>query len=120
MTMRGPTNCDGLPRHDAPVTGPRRTPDRARRWDRALAVAALGALTLAKPAAAADAPITPLPLEAKAVLNKAALQQAYAGTGLYIGGLFGAGGGSLGPGTNPLPLEGVALPHSVTGLIGGY
>nr|WP_246669561.1 MULTISPECIES: carbohydrate porin [unclassified Bradyrhizobium] len=44
----------------------------------------------------------------------------YDWTGFYIGGHFGYGGGSLGPGTNPLPEQGVFLPHSTTGLIGGY
>src|SRR5882672_9500182 len=29
-------------------------------------------------------------------------------------------GGGFGPGANPLPEQGVFLPHSVTGLIGGY
>jgi high affinity Mn2+ porin len=41
-------------------------------------------------------------------------------SGLYIGGHAGYGGGSFGPGTNPLPLQGVFFPHSITGLIGGY
>jgi high affinity Mn2+ porin len=44
----------------------------------------------------------------------------YRWTGFYIGGHVGYGGGSFGPGTNPLPEQGVFLPHSVTGLIGGY
>src|SRR5271163_4139488 len=44
----------------------------------------------------------------------------YDWTGFYVGGHFGYGGGSLGPGTNPLPEQGVVFPHSVTGLIGGY
>src|ERR1700738_3734343 len=44
----------------------------------------------------------------------------YDWTGFYLGGHVGYGGGSLGPGTNPLPEQGVFFPHSVTGLIGGY
>jgi high affinity Mn2+ porin len=44
----------------------------------------------------------------------------YDWTGPYVGFHFGYGGGGFGPGTNPLPSQGVFLPHSVTGLIGGY
>ncbi len=44
----------------------------------------------------------------------------YDWTGFYVGGHFGYGGGGLGPGTNPLPEQGVFFPHSSTGLIGGY
>src|ERR1700681_3762165 len=44
----------------------------------------------------------------------------YDWTGFYLGGHVGYGGGSFGPGTNPLPLQGVFFPHSITGLIGGY
>jgi len=64
---------------------------------------------LTHPALAADLP-TKAPM----------LRTAYDWTGFYIGGHFGYGGGSFGPNTNPLPLEGVFLPHSVTGLTGGY
>ncbi len=82
----------------------------APRWDRTLAASAVGLLALGSPAAAADLPLK----------TKAAYRQAYDWTGFYIGGQFGYGGGSLGPGTNALPLQGVVFPHSVTGLIGGY
>lgn len=41
-------------------------------------------------------------------------------SGLYIGGHVGYGGGSFGPGTNPLPQQGIFFPSSITGLIGGY
>jgi high affinity Mn2+ porin len=41
-------------------------------------------------------------------------------SGLYVGGHVGYGGGSFGPGTNPLPQQGIFFPHSITGLIGGY
>src|SRR4051794_7696133 len=40
--------------------------------------------------------------------------------GLYAGPHFGYGGGSFGPGTNAVINEGVLLPSTVTGLIGGY
>jgi high affinity Mn2+ porin len=69
----------------------------------------LGMLAIANSANAAD-----LPLKAPA------LQTVYNWTGFYIGGHVGYGGGSLGPGTNPVPGEGVFLPPSVTGFIGGY
>ena len=49
-----------------------------------------------------------------------AFKAVYNWTGFYLGGHVGYGGGSFGPGTNPLPEQGVFLPHSVTGLIGGY
>src|SRR6202166_1771885 len=63
-------------------------------------------------AAAADLPRLPLKAPAyKAVYNW---------TGFYLGGHVGYGGGSFGPGTDPLPEQGVFVPHSVTGLIGGY
>ena len=70
---------------------------------------ALGMLALANSAHAAD-----LPLKAPA------LKTVYDWTGFYIGGHVGYGGGSLGPGTNPLPEEGQLFPPSITGLIGGY
>src|ERR1700744_6820126 len=70
---------------------------------------ALGLLAGASTAHAADMP-----------LKAPALQSVYNWTGFYVGGHFGYGGGSLGPGTNPLPEQGVVLPHSITGLIGGY
>jgi high affinity Mn2+ porin len=44
----------------------------------------------------------------------------YDWTGFYLGGHVGYGGGSFGPGTDPLPEQGVFFPHSVTGGIGGY
>ncbi|WFU82473.1 carbohydrate porin [Bradyrhizobium sp. CIAT3101] len=61
------------------------------------------------PAAAAD-----LPLKAPAA------HILYNWTGFYVGGHFGYGDASFGPGTNPLPEQGVFLPHSATGLLGGY
>ncbi len=68
-----------------------------------------GALTLADPALAADLPL-------KAPVAKAV----YDWTGFYVGGHFGYGDASFGPGSNPLPLEGIFFPHSPTGVIGGY
>jgi len=70
---------------------------------------ALGLLAGASTAHAADMP-----------LKAPGLRWVYDWTGFYVGGHFGYGGGSLGPGTNPLPEQGVLFPHSVTGLIGGY
>jgi high affinity Mn2+ porin len=61
------------------------------------------------PAKAAD-----LPLKAPA------FKAVYDWTGFYIGGHVGYGGGSIGPGTNPLPEQGVFFPPSLTGLTGGY
>src|SRR3954451_6157900 len=61
------------------------------------------------PATAAD-----LPLKAPAA------KAVYDWSGFYLGGHVGYGGGSLGPGTNPLPEQSVLFPHSITGLIGGY
>jgi high affinity Mn2+ porin len=64
-------------------------------------------------AIAADLP-TSLPI-------KAAVRVAiYDWTGFYVGGQVGYGGGSFGPGTNPIPGQGVFFPHSFTGLIGGF
>jgi high affinity Mn2+ porin len=80
-----------------------------RRCKRALAGIGLGMFALAEPAPAADLPV-----------KAPALRTLYDWTGFYAGGHFGYGGGSLGPGTNPLPLQGVLFPHSTTGLIGGY
>jgi high affinity Mn2+ porin len=59
-------------------------------------------------------------LAADLPLKAPALKAIYDWTGFYVGGHVGYGGGSLGPDTNPLPLQGVFFPHSPTGLIGGY
>jgi high affinity Mn2+ porin len=69
---------------------------------------ALGALTSGGAAVAADMPL-------KAVRPA----PGYDWSGFYLGGHFGYGGGSLGPDTNALPLQGVALPPTSTGLLGG-
>ncbi|HTP93801.1 MAG TPA: carbohydrate porin [Xanthobacteraceae bacterium] len=78
-------------------------------WTRIVAGTALGALAVEHAATAAD-----LPLKAPAMMA------VYNWTGFYVGGHFGYGGGSLGPDTNTLPLQGVLFPHSTTGVIGGY
>jgi high affinity Mn2+ porin len=70
-------------------------------------------LAMCSVALAADPP-TGLPLKAPA---HAAI---YDWTGFYLGFHFGYGGGSLGPGTERLPAQGLIFPHGVTGLIGGY
>jgi high affinity Mn2+ porin len=64
-------------------------------------------------AIAADLP-TSLPIKAPV---RAAI---YDWTGFYIGGQVGYGQGDLGLGTNPIPEQAVFLPHSLTGLIGGF
>ena len=75
---------------------------------RLFASVALGALTL-DAAMAADMPV------------KAPRVETYFDwSGLYLGGHTGYGTGNYGPGTNPLPLQGIAFPSSITGLIGGY
>jgi len=81
----------------------------SRSWERVVAGLGLSLLACDGVAFAAD-----LPLKAPA------LKSVYDWTGFYLGGHVGYGGGSLGPGTNPLPEQGVFFPHSITGLIGGY
>lgn len=84
--------------------------DRNRARDLALACTALSVLAGIRPTFAAD-----LPLKAPQ------LSKIYDWTGFYVGGHVGYGGGSLGPNTNPLPLQGAILfPHSLTGVNGGY
>ena len=78
-----------------------------------LASVALFAFGLGNAVMAADAPIR-TPVKAQ----PAPLQ--YDWSGPYVGFHFGYGGGSFGPGTNPLPSQGVLFPHSITGLVGGY
>jgi high affinity Mn2+ porin len=41
-------------------------------------------------------------------------------TGLYIGGDVGYGGGTFGPGTNPLPAQVIFFPQTPMGMIAGY
>jgi len=81
----------------------------SRSWESVFAGVGLSLLALDGPAAAADMPL-------KAPVFKAV----YNWTGFYLGGHVGYGGGSFGPGTNPLPEQGVFFPHSITGLIGGF
>jgi high affinity Mn2+ porin len=81
----------------------------SRSWERICAGVGFGLLALDVPAFAADMP-----------LKAPAFKALYSWTGFYIGGHVGHGGGSFGPGTNPLPEQGVFFPHSITGLIGGF
>lgn len=76
------------------------------------AIVLLGAFVWDLPAHAADL--------ATKTLAKAVSSAVFNWTGFYVGGHAGYGGGSFGPGTNPLPEQGVFFPHSLTGLIGGY
>jgi high affinity Mn2+ porin len=78
-------------------------------WHHIVVSTALGMLAVGRPVTAADLPV-----------KAPALKRVYEWTGFYVGGQFGYGGGSLGAGTNVLPLQGVFLPHSPTGLIGGF
>src|ERR1700681_3181882 len=64
-------------------------------------------------AIAADLP-TSLPIKAPV---RATI---YDWTGFYVGGQVGYGGGSLGPGTNPIPDQAVFFPHSLTGMMSGF
>ena len=81
----------------------------SRSWESVFAGVGLSLLALDGPAAAADMPL-------KAPVFKAV----YNWTGFYLGGHVGYGGGRFGPGTIPLPEQGVFFPHSITGLIGGF
>jgi high affinity Mn2+ porin len=71
--------------------------------------AALGAAAFGTPAEAADM-----------AFKSPATSAVYTWTGFYVGGHIGYGDGSLGPGTNPLPEQGVFLPPTITGGIGGF
>jgi high affinity Mn2+ porin len=82
---------------------------RNRHRERVFAGVGLSLLALDGPAAAADM-----------LLKAPVLKAVYNWTGFYLGGHVGYGGGSFGPGANPLPEQGVFFPHSITGLIGGF
>lgn len=79
------------------------------RYLRTAAAIASGVLAFPGASFAAD-----LPLKARAA------KTVYDWTGFYVGGHFGYGDASFGPGTNLLPLQGGLLPHSATGFSGGY
>lgn len=78
-------------------------------WERVVAGVALGTLTLGTPALGADM-----------ALKAPAYKAVYDWTGFYLGGHVGYGDGSLGPGTNPVPEQGVFFPPTITGGIGGF
>ncbi|WP_315836918.1 carbohydrate porin [Bradyrhizobium prioriisuperbiae] len=78
-----------------------------------LASVALVALSLSGPALAADMAAR-LPVKAVAAVPFTNW------TGFYLGGHIGYGFGSLGPDSNGLPLQAVFLPHSLTGMTGGF
>src|SRR5258708_25094260 len=59
-------------------------------------------------------------LSAKLAVKAPVRAAIYDWTGFYVGGHFGYGDASFGPDTNPFPLQGALLPHSPTGLIGGF
>ncbi len=75
-----------------------------RTWERVAIGLAFGTLALAAPAKAADM-----------TLKAPAYRTVYDWTGFYLGGHVGYGDGSLGPGTNPLPEQGVFFPPTITG-----
>jgi high affinity Mn2+ porin len=75
---------------------------------RVLIGAALAVVAFDGIAVAADLPV------------KAQPQPAYDWSGFYIGTHMGYGGAQLGANTNPLPAQGVFLPPTSTGLIGGF
>lgn len=75
---------------------------------RVLAGAALGVFAFKGIAVAADLPV------------KARPQPAYDWSGFYLGGHVGYGGAAMGANSNPLPSQGVFLPSTATGIIGGY
>ncbi len=75
---------------------------------RALAIGSVGTLLICSPAVATELPV-------KAAM--AATLDRW--TGFHVGSHFGYGNATFGPNTDPLPSQGVLLPHSPTGLIGG-
>ncbi|MCS3897376.1 hypothetical protein CT676_39045 [Bradyrhizobium sp. MOS001] len=62
----------------------------------------------------------PQPHAADLPLKARTAKTLYGWTGFYVGGHFGYGDASFGPGTYPLPEQGMILPSSATGLSGGY
>ncbi len=74
----------------------------------ALTGVTLGIIALDGNAVAADLPM------------KARLKPAYDWSGFYLGAHVGYGDAKLGPNANPLLAQGVFLPPSPTGILGGY
>jgi high affinity Mn2+ porin len=60
------------------------------------------------------------PARSADVSTKALPTTSYNWTGLYVGGNFGYGMGSFGPGTNPILGQAVLLPPTLTGFVGGF
>jgi high affinity Mn2+ porin len=83
--------------------------DQGVSMKRSLAIVSAGVVLNSSPVIAADA-----------LFNAPTLKTVYDWTGFYVGGHFGYAGGNLGSDANSLPLEGVLLPQSATGLIGGF
>lgn len=82
----------------------------SRSWEQVVAGIIFSAFTLGGPADAADAGF-PIKAPPKAI---------YDWTGFYVGGHVGYGEAGFGAGSNPLQDQGAFLPHSATGLIGGF
>lgn len=82
----------------------------SRSWEQVVAGIIFSAFALGGPADAADAGF-PIKSPSKAI---------YDWTGFYVGGHMGYGEAGFGAGSNPLQDQGAFLPHSATGLIGGF
>lgn len=82
----------------------------SRSWEQVVAGIIFSAFALGGPADAADAGF-PVKSPPKAI---------YGWTGFYVGGHMGYGEAGFGAGSNPLQDQGAFLPHSATGLIGGF
>ena len=54
------------------------------------------------------------------ILTKVPPPTSYSWTGFYLGGHFGYGVGSFGPGANPISDQAEFLPSTLTGFIGGF
>lgn len=82
----------------------------SRSWGQVVAGIIFSTFALGGPADAAD-PGFPIKSPSKAI---------YDWTGFYVGGHMGYGEAGFGAGSNPLQDQGAFLPHSATGLIGGF
>lgn len=82
----------------------------SRSWEQVVAGIIFSTFALGGRADAAD-PSFPMKSPSKAI---------YDWTGFYVGGHLGYGEAGFGAATNPLQDQGAFLPHSATGLIGGF